>query len=145
MPGKDYRMLRYMKRQYLLVLAALGVSVISSIIGPVSAVLEKNMIDSIIQGNMQEFQAVLWYAALVVLAAGGIYHIGSLTGSRFKNRFLMDMRNDLFDGIMGKGTADFQEQDTAEYISMINNDAATVAGNFSDPALSLVSIGWQTV
>ena len=53
----------------------------------------------------------------------------------------MDMRNDLFDGIMGKGTADFQEQDTAEYISMINNDAATVAGNFSDPALSLVSIG----
>lgn len=138
-------MLRYIKRQYLLVLAALGISVIRSIIGPVSAVLEKNMIDSIVQGNIKEFQAVLRYAALVVLAAGGIYHIGSLTESRFKNRFLMDVRNDLFDGIMGKGTADFQEQDTAEYISMVNNDAETVATNFSNPVLGLVSVGSSVV
>lgn len=72
-------MLRYIKRQYLLVLTALGISIVSSIIGPVSALLEKNIIDAIVQGNMKDFQAALWYTALVVLAAGGIYYANALT------------------------------------------------------------------
>ena len=61
-------MFRYFKRQYVLVLAALGIRMAGSIIGPVSALLEKNMIDSIIQGNMEEFQSILWCVALMVLA-----------------------------------------------------------------------------
>lgn len=138
-------MFRYIKRQYLLVLAALGISIVSSIIGPVSALLEKNIIDAIVQGNMKDFQAALWYTALVVLAAGGIYYAKALTESRFKNRFMMDMRNDLYDGIMRKGIAAFQEQDTADYISMINNDADTVTTNFSNPVWQLISIGITAV
>ncbi len=138
-------MFRYIKRQCTLVLAALGISIIRSIIGPVSALLEKNLIDAIIQGNIKEFQSLLWYVALAVLAAGIIYYTGSLTENRFKNRFLMDIRNDLYDGIMGKGIAAFQEQDTAEYISMINNDADTVTTNFSNPVWRLVSVGITVV
>ena len=138
-------MFRYFKRQYVLVLAALGVSIISSIVGPVSALLEKNMIDAIVQGNREEFQSVLWHAVLVVLAAGIIYYTSALMESRFKNRFMMDMRNDVLEGIMGKGTADFQERDTAEYISMINNDVDTISSNFSNPVWSLVSVGITTV
>lgn len=138
-------MFRYIKRQYPLVLAALGISIVSSIIGPVSALLEKNIIDAIVQGNMKDFQAALWYTALVVLAAGGIYYAKALTESRFKNRFMMDMRNDLYDGIMRKGIAAFQEQDTADYISMINNDADTVTTNFSNPVWQLISIGITAV
>ena len=67
-------MFRYFKRQYVLVLAALGIRMAGSIIGPVSALLEKNMIDYIIQGNMEEFRSVLWYVALMVLAAGAVYY-----------------------------------------------------------------------
>jgi len=138
-------MFRYIKRQYALVLAALGISMITSMIGPVSAVLEKDMIDSIIQGNMEEFLSVLRYVALMVLAAGAVHFAGALTESKFKNRLMIDMRNDLYDGIMGKGIADFQEQDTAEYISMVNNDVDTVTTNFSNPIWSLVSIGINTI
>lgn len=138
-------MFRYIKRQHILLLAALGVSIIRSIIGPVSAVLEKNLIDAIVQGNRREFQSVLCYTALVTLAAGGIYYTGSLMESRFKNRFMMDMRNDLLEGIMGKGTADFQEQDTAEYLSMVNNDVNTITTNFSNPIWNLISVGISIV
>lgn len=67
-------MFRYIKRQYVLVLTALGISMVKSIIGPVSAVLEKNMIDSIIQGNMEEFRSVLLFVALMILAAGAAYY-----------------------------------------------------------------------
>ena len=134
-------MFRYFKRQYVLVLAALGIRMAGSIIGPVSALLEKNMIDSIIQGNMEEFQSILWCVALMVLALGAVCYAEAITESRFKNRFLMDMRNDLYDGIMRKGMADFQEQDTAEYISMVNNDVDTITSNFSNPIWSLVSVG----
>ena len=58
---------------------------------------------------------------------------------------MMDMRNDLYDGIMRKGIAAFQEQDTADYISMINNDADTVTTNFSNPVWQLISIGITAV
>ncbi len=138
-------MFRYIKRQYALALAVLCAGIIKSVIAPISAVLEKNMIDAIIQGSMKEFQTSLWYVALVVLAAGVIYYISALTESKFKNKLMMDMRNDLYDGIMRKGIADFQERDTAEYISMINNDVDTVATNFSNPIWSLISGGITVV
>ena len=46
---------------------------------------------------------------------------------------------------MRKGTADFQEKDTAEYISLIINDADTVVGNFSNPVWSLISQGFTVI
>lgn len=49
-------MFRYMKRHSILALLALCISIITQITTPVSAVLEQNMIDSIVQGDMESFQ-----------------------------------------------------------------------------------------
>ena len=138
-------MLRYIKRHSILALMALCISIITQITAPVSTVLEQNMIDSIVQGDMECFREILWYVALIALATGVAYYLKALTENRFKARFTEDLRNDLYDGIMRKEPAYFQAQDTAEYISMINNDVDTLTTNFSSPIWTLAGTGFSTV
>ena len=138
-------MFRYMKRHFILALLALFISIITQITAPISAVLEQNMIDFIVQGDMEGFRKMLWYVALIALTTGVAYYLKALTENRFKARFTEELRNDLYDGIMRKGTADFQDQDTAEYISIINNDVDTLTANFSSPIWTLAGIGFSTV
>lgn len=138
-------MFRYMKKHSILALLALCISIITQITTPVSAVLEQNMIDSIVQGDMESFQKMLWYVALIALGTGVAYYLRALTENKFKARFTEDLRNDLYDGIMRKRPACFQERDTAEYISMINNDVETLTTNFSSPIWTLAGVGFSTV
>lgn len=138
-------MFRYMKKHSLLALLALCISIIESTAASVSAVFEKNMLDAIVQGDMDGFRNMLWYVVLIVVVAGFAYYLGAMTKNKFKNRFMEDLRNDLYDGIMRKGTGDFHGRDTAEYISMINNDVNTLASNFSSPIFSLAGTGVSVV
>ena len=138
-------MFRYMKRHSILALSAFCISIIAQITAPLSAVLEQNMIDSIVQSDMESFRKMLWYVALIVLGTGAAYYLRALTENKFKARFMEDLRNDLYDGIMRMGPAGFQERDTAEYISIINNDVDTLITNFSSPIWTLAGAGVSTV
>lgn len=137
-------MFRYMKKHSILALSALCISIITQITTPVSAVLEQNMIDSIVSGDMEGFRKMLWYVALIALGTGAAYYLKALTENKFKARFTEDLRNDLYDGIMRQKPARFQAQDTAEYISVINNDVNTLTTNFSSPIWTLVGVGFLT-
>lgn len=77
-------MFRYMKRHFILALLALCISIITQITAPVSAVLEQNIIDSIVSGDMEGFRKMLWYVALIALATGAAYYLKALTENRFK-------------------------------------------------------------
>lgn len=55
------------------------------------------------------------------------------------------MRNDLYESIMRRGVALFNSQDTAEYISILGNDAETVADNYSTPIWSLIGAGFAAI
>ena len=138
-------MLRYMKRHSILAFLALCISIIIQITAPVSAVLEQNMIDSIVQNDMEAFREMLGYVALIALVTGVAYYLKALTENKFKARFTEDLRNDLYDGIMGQKPACFQAQDTAEYISIINNDVDTLMTNFSSPIWTLAGAGFSIV
>jgi ABC-type bacteriocin/lantibiotic exporter with double-glycine peptidase domain len=138
-------MFRYTKKHALLALFSLFLGILSSITQPVSAVLEQQLIDNIVAGNLQGFYTILWYVALVVLIAVSTYYIQALVQNKFKAAFTQDLRNDLYDGMMRKNAARFREQDTAEYMSVINNDAETVSGNFSSPIWALAGAGFSTL
>lgn len=138
-------MFRYIKRHYVLALLALCVSIIVQITAPMSAIMEQNMIDFIVQGDMEGFLQMLWYVALFVTASGFAYYLKALTENRFRAAFTEDLRNDLYDGMMRKGRASFDEQDTAEYISVINNDVDTISNNFTTPLWALVGTAISTM
>ncbi len=134
-------MFRYVKRHCVLALLALFISIIISVITTVSVLLERNLIDAIVQGDMESFRKLFWYVFLIILATGIAYYLSALIENKFKTRFEEDLRGDLYNGIMRKGIADFQKQDTAEYLSMMSNDVNTLTTNFSSPIWGLIRGG----
>lgn len=121
------------------------VSIAAQLAMPLSAVLEQNMIDFIVCGDMTGFLHMLWYTVLAVLGAALAYFLTSLTSSKFRAHLEEDLRNDLYDSIMDQGLAEFHRRDTGEYISMINNDVGTLGNNFSGLVFSMVGMGVATV
>lgn len=138
-------MKRYVKKYYGLVTAAAVLAVITQVLMPVSAVLEQKLIDYVIGGDMEGFFRVIWYVAAVAVMYAAAHFLKAVVTNRYKVELTGDMRNDLFDSIMTKRHAFFAKRDTAEYISLISNDAETVAENYSSPIWSLVGAGFAAV
>lgn len=148
--SKNYRlelreMKRYVKRYYGLVAAAVVFAILTQVLMPVSAVLEQRLIDYVIDGNLGGFFRAIWYVAAVVALYTAAYFLKVAAANRYKSGLTENMRNDLFDSIMGKRHAFFARRDTAEYISLISNDAETVAENYSSPIWSLIGAGFGAV
>lgn len=135
-------MFRYFKKHFALAVLTALTSVAAQLAMPVSAVLEQNMVDFIIQGDMAGFRQILWYVALVVLGAALCYYLRVLTASKFRACMEKELRRDLYDSIMSQSAADFHRRDTAEYISMINKDVGMLGNNFSSPVFALVGVGF---
>lgn len=138
-------MKRYVKRYYGLVAAAVALAILTQVLMPVSAVLEQRLIDYVIDGNLSGFFRAIWYVAAVVALYTAAYFLKAAATNRYKSGLTENMRNDLFDSIMGKRHAFFARRDTAEYISLISNDAETVAENYSSPIWSLIGAGFGAV
>ena len=72
-------MLRYFKRNILLVFIALIIGIFTQILAPFLAIMEQQMIDQIISGNMNGFYRFLLWTSLMVLASAGFFFLNSLT------------------------------------------------------------------
>ncbi len=134
-------MLRYFKKHILLVLSALLLGILTQLLTPVSAIMEKRMIDLIVSGNIPGFLNLLWIAGAVVLGMASCYFLSGITQKCFAARFGESLRNDLYDGIMQRGSARFEEKDTAVYMSYINSSANTLVQNLTTPVFYLISYG----
>lgn len=135
----------YYKRNLLLVIFAVVISILSQIVMPVSAVLEQKLIDFIIQCNVTDFVNILGCVAVVTGLSVAVYYIKAMVNSRLKAHITENLRNDLYESIMRRGVALFNSQDTAEYISILENDAETVADNYSTPIWSLIGAGFAAI
>ena len=131
----------YYKRNLLLVIFAVVISILSQIVMPVSAVLEQKLIDFIIQCNVTDFVDILGCVAVVTGLSVAVYYIKAMVNSRLKAHITENLRNDLYESIMRRGVASF----TAEYISILGNDAETVADNYSTPIWSLIGAGFAAI
>lgn len=134
-----------MKKHYVLALMALLIGMAAQVASPVSAVMEQKLIDFIVQGDMDGFVQTLWYVALIVVVSTLLYYLRARIESKFRTVFTEDLQNDLYDGIMRKSRADFDEMDTAEYISIVDNDVNTISNNFSSPIWTLASAGFSSL
>lgn len=122
-------------------LLALLFCIIVQIVSPIAAILEQKLIDYIIEGDTDSFLRILWYTAALVVVTAGTHYLYALTVNKYKVEFIADLRNDLYGSIMRRDISHFNEQDTAEYISIIQNDVSTVAQNFTSPIWMLLGAG----
>lgn len=138
-------MLRYFKRNIMLVVFAIIVSILVRLSIPVAALLEREMIDLITEGNLAEFSEMLLWAGGIILAAALLYLLNALTQKRFLVRFEESLRNDLYDGIMRQSHVRFMEKDTSEQMSFVRTHASTIANNFTQPVFVLISYGVMAI
>lgn len=134
-------MLRYYKRHIGWVAAALIFGIATQLLAPFSAIMEQRMIDMVISGDMEGFHGALWMAGAVVLGVALSYFFSGVARKCFEAKFAEALRNDLYDGIMGRDLVQFEERDTAEYMSFVTSNASSLAGNLSTPVFHLVCYG----
>ena len=136
---------RYMKRNYRLALFALLLSVTVQIVSPIAAILQQKLVDYMIAGDTDRFLRILRYVAVLVVVTAGAHYLYALTVNKYKAEYAQQLRNDLYGNIMRRGISSFNEQDTAEYISIIENDVSTMAQNFTSPIWMLLGAGVSAV
>lgn len=134
-------MLRYYKRHIGWVAAALIFGIATQLLTPFSAIMEQRMIDLVISGDMEGFRAALWMAGAVVLSVALCYFFSGVARKGFEAKFAETLRNGLYDGIMGRTLVQFEEKDTAEYMSYVNSNASNLAGNLGTNVFYLVCYG----
>lgn len=134
-------MLRYYKKHIWWVLAALIFGIATQLLTPFSAIMEQRMIDLVISGDMGGFRGALWVAGAVVLAVALSYFFSGVARKCFEAKLAESLRGDLYDGIMRRSVVRFEEKDTAEYMSYVNSNAASLAGNLSTPVFYLICYG----
>lgn len=108
---------------------------------PVTALMERQMIDLITDGNLAGFQGKLLWACSIVLATALAYLFNALLQKRFQVRFQEDLCNDLYEGVMRQSHVRFSEKDTSEQMSFVQNHSSTIANNLTQPVFILVSYG----
>ena len=134
-------MFKYFKRHVLLVAAALMLGITSQLLTPISAIMEQQMIDLIISGDMTGFLGSLWAAGAVVIGVAFCYFFNGMAEKCFSAKFCESLRSDLYDGIMRRSITRFEEHDTAEYMAFVNSNANTLVNNLSAPVFYLISYG----
>lgn len=134
-------MLRYYKRHIGWVAAALIFGIATQLLTPFSAIMEQRMIDLVISGDMEGFRGALWMAGAVVVSVALCYFFSGVARKGFEAKFAETLRNDLYDGIMGRNLVQFEEKDTAEYLSFVTSNASGLAGNLGTNIFYLICYG----
>lgn len=138
-------MFRYFRRHLPLAIAALFISMLTPITIPIAALMERQMIDLIIAGDLKAFQEKLILAGVIVAMTALAYFLNALIQKSFQVRFLESLRNDLFDGLMRQSHANFIQKDTAEQMSYVKSHASTIANNLTRPIFTLFSYGIMAI
>lgn len=138
-------MLRYYKKHFALVALALVFSLISQLLTPISAIMEKKMIDLIVTGDMQGFLGFLWIAGAIVMGMALCALVSGISERFFNAAFGESLRYDLYDGIMQRDAVRFGKKDTAQYTSYVTNNVSILVQNLSKPTIYLVSSGITAV
>ena len=134
-------MFRYFKSHLLLFITAMLISILARLLVPVTAIVEKQMIDFITAGNFTEFHKFLLMACGVVIASALLYFIDALAQKRFQVRYEEALRNDLYDGVMRQSIVHFNEKDTSVQMSYIKSHASMIANNLAGPIFILIGYG----
>lgn len=139
------RTFKLMRQNRKLASLALVFCILVQILSPLSAILEQRLIDYIIGSDLEGFTRCLGYAAALVVLTAAIQYLYALAVNSFKAKCTEKLREDLFGSIMKRSFQRFFSHDTAEYISMIENDVNSVTHNFTAPIWALIGAAFSAV
>ena len=125
----------YTKKDRLLLLGTMLLGAVNAALSAFVSILLQKVIDIAAAGNLTGFIR-LFAATLVYLAVLGLMSfLTAWLGKLLVKNVSQHLRNRIFNGILSRSPAQYQRQNTADYISALVNDVKLLEDNYLLPLL----------
>ncbi|MCC8301768.1 ABC transporter ATP-binding protein [Bacillus sp. ICE1] len=102
------------------------------------AIILQDIVNAATKGLAQEFKQMILFTFVYLAVLGIIKYIYHLCSKKMVKNITKDLRRDLCKGILNRDYKDFEQYDTAEYISMLTNDVKIIEENYILPLLKVI-------
>lgn len=130
--------LRIFQKSRFLLLINLLLAVAVSACGAGVALLLKNIVDIAVDGDMGRFSKVLMFNLFYLSMYALVYYLSSLLSKLLMKNVIKNLRKSVFDGIIRRSYQDYNEVNSADYISVLTNDIKMVEENYIQPLMGTI-------
>lgn len=131
-------MFTYLKQNKVILCFTIVCSMISSLGCVLIAIILQKIMDIVMIGDMQAFINMLLLSVCYVLGLGIFLFLQSLFTKKIICKITYSLRNDMFQGILKQSMGDFTKQQTADYLSAIQNDVKMIEDNYLVPFFEIL-------
>lgn len=135
--GEKY-MITYLKQNKVLLCFTVVCSMISSLGCVLIAIILQKVMDIVMIGDMHAFMYMMFMSVVYVVGLGIFLFLQSLFTKKIICKITYTLRNDMFQGILKQSMGDFTKQQTADYLSAIQNDVKMIEENYLIPFFEIL-------
>ncbi|MFD1431128.1 ABC transporter ATP-binding protein [Lacticaseibacillus yichunensis] len=129
---------KVLNNKWLLIVNVLALTLITAL-QFVMPQIEQNIIDKVIpEKNLAHLAAVIGLLLLTALALGLLNYFSMYYMTVMSQNAITDLRNDLFQYILGQDTAFFEESRTGDLMTRLTSDISNLQGLISSNMLSMI-------
>lgn len=131
-------MRRYLFKNKLWFLAYAITMIINSIVITYSAFLIERIVNCAINGELTLLKQQVKYSIIYIFALFIIEYIRRTCRSIYLKESVFDLKKDLFDNLIDQDLITFSKENSAKYISVLNNDVNMVEDNYFDNVFVII-------
>lgn len=136
---KNYKYyLKIFEKSRMLFLICLITSLLAAAASAGVALLLKKIIDIAVKGDLSKFYNALSLSLAYLAVFALIYYTNSLISKILMKNVIRNMRKSIFGGIFRQSYQDFNEVNSADYISVLTNDIKMVEDNYINSLMQII-------
>ncbi|URZ09329.1 ABC transporter ATP-binding protein [Clostridium felsineum] len=129
----------YILKNKLWLFIAVLVRVLGSVIQVFVALVIQQLVDNASNHNMIKFLNWVLFSIVYFSIIGIVNYLSGITQGIYIKKTLINLKDDIFKGILSKNHIAFNKNNTAEYISNLTNDINLVENNYIVTYLMMIS------
>lgn len=131
----------YLKQNKILLFFSVIFNAISSLGFVFIAVLLQKVMDTVMAKDMHMFTRITVFSIVYLVLLGVFLYLQSLFTKKINRRIIFSIRSKMFHGMIGQTIEDYNKNNTAEYMSAINNDVKLIEDNYLLPLFEILQYG----
>ncbi len=131
-------MKEYIFKHKILLVATVAIRCMGALMQVYIALLIQQLIDYIVGGNMNGFLSTIIFSTIYFSLMGVVDYLTETSQAIYLKKTLIDLKRDIFKGILAKDYESFNESNTADYLSNLTNDINLIETNYITPFLMMI-------
>lgn len=128
----------YIKQNKHLFFLSILVSIVASLGYVFMAILLQQLLDIAVAKNLHQFIKLISFSIIYFAALGVFLYLQSLLSKKVICKIIYQVRSDIFRGTINHSIEDFENNNTADFISIITNDVKMIEDNYLLPLFEIV-------